>query len=63
MTFDEITKTTPEKGWSFHATINQGAICIVASRRHRGGGNKTKFGDRFKREKNGVPAVVSAILI
>lgn len=62
-TFEEITKTTPEK--SLVETIkkhsgrnNQGKITV----RHRGGGNRVKYRIiDFKRRKDNVPAKVSAI--
>lgn len=62
-TFEEITKTTPEK--SLIVTLkknsgrnNQGKITV----RHRGGGYKVKYRIiDFKRNKDGVPATVAAI--
>jgi large subunit ribosomal protein L2 len=62
-TFEEITKKTPEK--SLVVTLkkhsgrnNQGKITI----RHRGGGSKIKYRIiDFKRNKDGVPAKVTAI--
>ncbi len=61
--FEEITKTTPEK--SLIVTLkkhsgrnNQGKITV----RHRGGGYKVKYRIiDFKRNKDGVPATVAAI--
>lgn len=63
LTFDEITKTVPEK--SLVVTIkkhsgrnNQGKITV----RHRGGGNRVKYRIiDFKRRKDDIPAKVSAI--
>lgn len=62
-TFEEITKTTPEK--SLIVTLkknsgrnNQGKITV----RHRGGGYKLKYRViDFKRNKDGVPATVVGI--
>ncbi len=62
-TFEEITKTTPEK--SLVVTLkknsgrnNQGKITV----RHRGGGYKVKYRViDFKRNKDGVPATVVGI--
>ncbi len=62
-TFEEITKTTPEK--SLVETIkknsgrnNQGRITV----RHRGGGNRKKYRIiDFKRNKDDIPAKVTAI--
>ncbi|MEF9960532.1 MAG: 50S ribosomal protein L2 [Niameybacter sp.] len=62
-TFEEITKTTPEK--SLIVTLkkhsgrnNQGKITV----RHRGGGYKVKYRViDFKRNKDGVPATVVGI--
>ena len=62
-TFEEITKSTPEK--SLVITLkknagrnNQGKITV----RHRGGGTRVKYRMiDFKRNKDGVPAVVKAI--
>jgi large subunit ribosomal protein L2 len=61
--FSEITKTTPEK--SLVVTLkknagrnNQGKITV----RHQGGGYRTKYRIiDFKRNKDGIPAVVKAI--
>ena len=63
LTFDEITKTTPEK--SLVTTLkknsgrnNQGKITV----RHKGGGNKVKYRIiDFKRKKDNIPAKVTAI--
>ena len=62
-TFEEITKTTPEK--SLVVTLkknsgrnNQGKITV----RHRGGGYRVKYRIiDFKRDKDGIPATVAAI--
>lgn len=62
-TFEEITKTTPEK--SLVETIkknsgrnNQGRITV----RHKGGGNRKKYRIiDFKRNKDDIPAKVTAI--
>lgn len=63
LTFDEITKKTPEK--SLVETLkknsgrnNQGKITV----RHRGGGNRVKYRKiDFKRRKDDIPATVAAI--
>ena len=63
-TFDEITKTTPEKSLVVHLKKNsgrnaQGKITV----RHKGGGAKIKYRlVDFKRNKDGIPAKVTAIL-
>lgn len=62
-TFEEITKTTPEK--SLIVTLkknsgrnNQGKITV----RHRGGGYKVKYRViDFKRNKDGIPATVVGV--
>jgi len=62
-TFEEITKTTPEKSLTVtlkkHAGRNvRGKITV----RHRGGGTRLKYRIiDFKRDKDGIPATVSAI--
>ncbi len=62
-TFEEITKTTPEKSLvvalkKHSGRNNQGKITV----RHRGGGAKIKYRIiDFKRNKDGIPAKVSAI--
>ncbi|WP_058485963.1 50S ribosomal protein L2 [Defluviitalea phaphyphila] len=62
-TFEEITKTTPEKSLVVslkkHAgRNNQGKITV----RHRGGGVRTKYRIiDFKRNKDGIPAKVVSI--
>ena len=61
--FDEITKSTPEKSLVVHlkknsGRNNQGKLTV----RHRGGGSKIKYRIiDFKRNKDGVPALVKAI--
>jgi len=61
--FDEITKSTPEKSLTAVVTKsggrnNQGRI----TSRHRGGGHKRRYRIiDFKRDKNGVPAKVFSI--
>ena len=61
--FAEITKSTPEKSLTVHLKKHsgrngQGKITV----RHRGGGAKIKYRlIDFKRDKDGVPAVVNAI--
>jgi large subunit ribosomal protein L2 len=62
-TFDEITKTTPER--SLIVAKNNSAGRDTTGRiavRHRGGGNRKhiRIVD-FKREKRGIPAKVAAI--
>lgn len=62
-TFEEITKTEPEKSLVFtkkrgSGRNNQGRITV----RHRGGGAKKKIRIiDFKRDKDGIPAKVTAI--
>ncbi len=62
-TFEEITKTKPEKSLTAPLTKtggrnNKGRITI----RHRGGGHKRRYRIiDFKRDKDGVPAKVAAI--
>ena len=61
--FDEITKSTPEKSLVIHlkknsGRNNQGKITV----RHKGGGAKIKYRIiDFKRNKDGIPAKVTAI--
>ena len=61
--FDEITKSTPEKSLVVHlrktsGRNNQGKLTV----RHHGGGAKIKYRlVDFKRNKDGVPAIVKAI--
>ena len=63
LTSEEITKSTPEKSLTVtkkktNGRNNQGKITV----RHRGGGVKRKYRlIDFKRRKDGVPALVSAI--
>ncbi|MEA4816947.1 MAG: 50S ribosomal protein L2 [Lachnospiraceae bacterium] len=62
-TFEEITKTAPEKSLVVHikknsGRNNQGKLTV----RHKGGGSKVKYRIiDFKRNKDGVPAKVAAI--
>lgn len=62
-TFDEITKSTPEKSLVVHikkhsGRNNQGKLTV----RHKGGGAKLKYRIiDFKRNKDGIPAKVTAI--
>ncbi len=62
-TFEEITKSTPEKSLVVHikknsGRNNQGKLTV----RHRGGGAKLKYRlIDFKRNKDGIPAKVTAI--
>ena len=63
LTYEEITKKTPEKSLCQYLKKNagrnkQGKITV----RHQGGGNKVKYRlIDFKRNKTGVPARVNAI--
>ena len=63
LTYEEITKKTPEKGLIEYlkknaGRNNQGKITV----RHQGGGNKIKYRViDFKREKRDIPAKVAAI--
>ena len=63
LTYDEITKTTPEKSLTEYlkkhsGRNNQGKITV----RHQGGGNKIKYRIiDFKRNKKDIPAKVAAI--
>ncbi|MBQ2462117.1 MAG: 50S ribosomal protein L2 [Clostridia bacterium] len=63
LTYDEITKTKPEKGLTEYlkkhsGRNNQGKITV----RHQGGGNKIKYRIiDFKRNKKDIPAKVAAI--
>ena len=63
LTFEEITKKTPEKSLTEYLKKNagrnsQGKITV----RHQGGGNKVKYRIiDFKREKRDIPAKVAAI--
>jgi large subunit ribosomal protein L2 len=62
-TFEEITRTSPEKGLvgsrkQKAGRNNQGRITV----RHRGGGHKRRYRQiDFKRDKVGIPAKVSTI--
>ena len=62
-TFEEITKSTPEKSLVVHikknsGRNNQGKITV----RHKGGGAKIKYRlVDFKRNKDNIPATVKAI--
>lgn len=62
-TFEEITKTTPEKSLleplkKFAGRNSYGRITV----RHRGGGNRVKYRIiDFKRDKDNMPATVTAI--
>src|SRR5436305_8196544 len=62
-TFEEITKSTPEKSLlrekrGKSGRNNQGRVTV----RHRGGGHKRQYRIiDFKREKHGIPAKVAAI--
>lgn len=62
-TFEEITKTSPEKALCVSlkknsGRNNQGKITV----RHRGGGSKTKYRMiDFKRNKDNIPATVASI--
>ncbi len=63
LTYEEITKKTPEKGLTEYlkknaGRNNQGKITV----RHQGGGNKVKYRIiDFKRDKREIPAKVTAI--
>ena len=63
LTYEEITKKTPEKGLTEYlkknaGRNNQGKITV----RHQGGGNKIKYRIiDFKRDKRDIPAKVAAI--
>ena len=62
-TFEEITKSTPEKSLVVHlkktaGRNNQGKLTV----RHMGGGSKVKYRIiDFKRNKDNIPATVKAI--
>jgi len=61
--FEEVTSVTPEKGLlrSLRKKGGRNALGRVTSR-HRGGGHKRKYRIiDFKREKEGVPAIVASI--
>ncbi|MDR2504846.1 MAG: 50S ribosomal protein L2 [Oscillospiraceae bacterium] len=63
LTYEEVTKKEPERGLTEYlkknsGRNNQGKITV----RHKGGGNKVKYRIiDFKRDKDGIPAKVSAI--
>lgn len=62
-TFEEITKSTPEKSLTINlkTTAGRNARGIITSR-HRGGGVKRRYRIiDFKRNKDGIPATVAAI--
>ena len=62
-TFEEITKTTPEKSLlvSFNKTAGRNSQGRITSR-HRGGGVKRKYRIiDFKRNKDGIPGKVASI--
>lgn len=63
LTFDEITKTTPEKSLTVSLTKSGGRNSYGrVTVRHRGGGAKRKYRIiDFKRDKEGVPGKVAAI--
>lgn len=62
-TFEEITRTTPEKSLTKTLKKNSGRNnrgCITV--RHRGGGTRRKYRIiDFKRDKDGIPATVKTI--
>ncbi len=62
-TFEEITKTTPEKALLSPLTKSGGRNNLGrVTSRHRGGGHKRQYRIiDFKRNKDGIPAVVNAI--
>ena len=62
-TFEEITKKTPEKSLVVHLKKNSGRNSYgKITVRHKGGGAKIKYRIiDFKRNKDGIPAKVSAI--
>jgi len=61
--FEEITKTVPEKSLTASLTKSGGRNNLGrVTSRHRGGGHKRKYRIiDFKRNKNGIPAVVNSI--
>jgi len=61
--FEEITKTVPEKSLTTSLSKSGGRNNLGrVTSRHRGGGHKRKYrAIDFKRDKNGIPAVVNAI--
>ena len=62
-TFDEVTKTTPEKTLTEPLKKTGGRnVYGRITTRHQGGGHKRRYRDiDFKRRKDGVPAKVAAI--
>src|SRR5918993_350597 len=62
-TFEEITRTTPERKWieplqKHSGRNNQGRVTV----RHRGGGHKRMYRlIDFRRNKDGVPARVDSV--
>src|SRR6202165_4188803 len=62
-TFDEVTKTEPEKSLTGPLTKKAGRnVYGRVTTRHRGGGHKRRYRViDFKRRKDGVPAKVAAI--
>ncbi len=61
-TFEEITKTTPERSLLSDLRSRAGRSHGRIAVRHRGGGNKRQYRVLdFKREKHGIPARVAAI--
>jgi len=62
-TFEEVTKTTPEKSLLAPLTKSGGRNNLGrVTSRHRGGGHKRQYRIiDFKRNKDGIPAVVNAI--
>src|SRR5204863_4226989 len=62
-TFEEITKTEPEKGLTEPLKKSGGRNSYGRiTRRHQGGGHKRRYRViDFKRTKDGVPAKVAAI--
>jgi len=63
LSFEEITKTKPEKRLTKSINKRAGRNCYGRiTSRHRGGGAKKKYRIiDFKRDKDGIPAKVSAI--
>ncbi len=63
LSFEEITKTTPERRLTKKVNKRAGRNCYGRiTARHRGGGAKKKYRIiDFKRDKDGIPAKVSAI--
>ena len=62
-TFEEITKTRPERSLVVHKNNNAGRNSLGrVTVRHRGGGSKRQIRIvDFRRDKLGIPARVSAI--